>query len=62
MPDKQYQLKLIEETAQRLAADGNAGAASCLFNVAAAMACNYENILAQKLCKEMSRTIKEGLS
>lgn len=58
---KDFQLKLISETARRLEADGNADAASCLYCIASAMAVGAESIVAIKLLKTMKELLHEAL-
>lgn len=54
---KEYQIKLVVETAKRLETDGNLGAASCLYNVASAMSLNTEELLAGNSCKYMANLL-----
>lgn len=55
--NKEYQIQLVVETAKRLAADDNQAAASCLYNVAAALSCNAEHLLAANNCKYMATVL-----
>lgn len=56
--NKKFQLELVQETAQRLVQQGNTSAASCLYSIAAAMACNYEQLLAGNICAHMKEILK----